>query len=212
MKTVAVECFWCHKDVVKTAKEVKRSLKKGMKLFCNNSCGAKWVNTGREKVPTISKPCGYCGRDFQTKARGKYARTFCSRKCASSGSVTDTRREAARMSGGGNIANLLSASQVLKRREAWKYEKLGARLRNLDHEFEYDLGGFVFDLAFPMHKILVEFDGPDHARVPQRLVDVVKTRVAEDSGFILIRKAVNGRAVIPDTILDDVFPSTHVNA
>lgn len=202
MKTVVVKCFWCQKEVVKTTKEVKRSLTKGMRLFCNNSCGAKWVNTGRKKAVTVIKPCEYCGKEFETRAFGSRVYRFCSRPCGSAGSVTDKRRESSRQAAKRGI-NLLRVSDSLKKREAWKYEQLRGRLSGIDHEFEYDLGGFVFDLAFPIHKIVVEFDGPEHSRKTQKIADGVKTKAAESLGFTVIRKVVAKGEVIPSAILDD---------
>jgi len=152
----------------------------------------------------VVKVCPYCEKPFVSTTHNKAA-SFCSHSCASSGSVTEARRLGNRKGGLTSIGNLISPSETLKKREAWKYAALEKFLRERgDHfEFEYNLGEYIFDLAFPTRKILVEFDGPDHHNETQRLLDAEKNRTAQESGFVMVRRSVSPVSVIdPHTIRD----------
>src|SRR5208337_2684626 len=125
-KKTTVTCAFCGKSVIKPAKEVTRSLKLGRKLFCNNSCGAKFGNRKRHSYGKIEKQCALCGNLFITTENPNKTGSFYSRSCASkaSTSLTEKRIEAARASGRANSKNLLTPAQTLKRREMWKYVEL----------------------------------------------------------------------------------------
>ena len=89
-------------------------------------------------------------------------------------------------------------------REDWKYVLLRPVLEasGREFEFEFGLGEYVFDLAFTAERILVEFDGPEHAYMPAKLTDMAKERAASQAGYRLIRKTIRKTTCIsPDTIL-----------
>ena len=115
--------------------------------------------------------------------------------------MSEQRREAQRQAGLDHSENLASVAEVLKSREGWKYAALETTLQGRPHEFEYELGGFVFDLALLDSRVLVEFDGPYHEGVDQRQVDQDKDRAAEAAGFVVVRRMVQPATVIgPNTI------------
>lgn len=91
---------------------------------------------------------------------------------------------------------------ALKLREDWKYARLRKALGERPHEFEYGLGGYVYDLALLDTHVLVEFDGPDHRSRAQRAVDRNKGRVARANGFTVVRRAVRPMAVIEPSALE----------
>jgi very-short-patch-repair endonuclease len=91
---------------------------------------------------------------------------------------------------------------VLKKREDWKYALLRASLGARPHEFEYELGGYVFDLVLLDTRVLVEFDGPYHRYEPQLAIDARKSEIAAMNGFTLERRTVAAAVVLsPVTIL-----------
>lgn len=111
------------------------------------------------------------------------------------------RREAQRQAGLAASGNLLTPAEALKRREGWKYAALEDELQGRPHEFEFELGGYVFDLALLDTKVLVEFDGPYHEKGNQPQVDENKDQVAQEAGFLIVRREVLPAAVIgPGTI------------
>jgi len=133
------------------------------------------------------------------------AAKFCSRSCASKGSMTRERREAQHQAGLRHTENLLTAAEVLKRREAWKYTACREVLESSDrdYEFEFELCGYVFDLALHDAKVLVEFDGPYHdADNWQRERDKAKDRVAKDAGFVIVRRTVEPMAVVHPSAIE----------
>ena len=176
-----VKCANCGIDFLKENKEINRINSRGGRHFCSRSCSAIKGNEPN-RTPEIVKKCKFCGRSFTTKANRKEG-TFCSSSCASKGSITDVRRKAQRESGFRNIGNLLSASETLKLREAWKYVELEERLHDIAHEFEYELDGCVFDLMLEDDNILVEFDGKYHRLSSQIERDSEKDKIAKAAGF-----------------------------
>lgn len=198
MKTTTVTCEQCGSPVIKPTKEVTRSIKLGRKFYCNNSCHL----SNRNSVPRFDKTCPQCGTVFPSSAKVR-ASTFCSRGCASAGSVTELRRESARRTGHLTKANLVGPVEALKAREAWKYEQLAPLLQNTAHEFEHKIGDYVFDLVLFDYRVIVEFDGPDHRGREQRMTDQNKDSVALAHGYTMVRKPVGKACGIPsDTIVD----------
>ncbi len=126
---------------------------------------------------------------------------YCSRSCASAGSVTDARRNAVRF---GNIANLNSPAKMLKKRESWKYTQLESALSGVPHEFEYDFGGYVYDLFLPEFDILVEFDDKYHCG-KQKITDHIKDVVAKLFGYSVVRVRVESASVIPASVLNFAY-------
>lgn len=116
--------------------------------------------------------------------------------------MTDKRREAQRLSGlqHGANANLITPAETLRKRESWKYvaikdvlEKSGRKF-----QFEYEIDGYIFDLALLDVMVIVEFDGNYH-RGCQLSVDADKDGVAASAGFSIIR-----RCTISATVIDPV--------
>lgn len=196
-------CEECGNPATKPRNEANRSLRLGRRFFCSLRCAALTANRPK-KLAAIVRNCRHCGNSFQSSLRKKGA-TFCSRECASRGSVTDRRRQGSRKGGLKSVANLLSQAETLKRREAWKYVALEATLTKTGRafEFEYPLANYVFDLALFDKRVLVEFDGPDHGLEKQQKIDEQKTAVAEKYGFVVVRRPVIRASVIsPETIKD----------
>jgi very-short-patch-repair endonuclease len=115
--------------------------------------------------------------------------------------MSEERRAAQREGGKQASANLLQPAEGLKIRERWKYAALEAALGSRPHEFEYPLGGYVFDLALFDTKTLVEFDGSYHASPKQRLSDRTKDEAAEAAGFSVVRRAVRPATAVPAAVI-----------
>ena len=115
--------------------------------------------------------------------------------------MSDERREAQQAGGRHTAHQLLSPTEVLKRRESWKYLKLEAALQGRQFEFEYELGGYVFDLALLDTRVLIEFDGPYHLSGAQQADDAKKDAVAHAHGYNVVRRSVVANtAFTPDMI------------
>ena len=142
-----------------------------------------------------------CGKRVKTTTHNK-AKQHCNRSCASRFSMSDERREAQREAGLQHAANLLSTAETLKRREGWKYAALREALADREVEFEFELGGRVFDLALLDTKTLIEFDGPDHQAKNIKEDDAAKEAAAEAAGFIVVRRPVIPSTVISPTSID----------
>jgi very-short-patch-repair endonuclease len=202
MSKVKVVCFLCNKPVEKLVTEVNRNIRLGRQMFCSLSCVAKQRNSSIKSKEFILN-CLCCGKQFKTSTKKKSAK-HCSRSCASKNSVTDKRRETARRLGV-ESNNLISVDEALKKREAWKYAALKDVLVDRAYEFEYPLGGYVYDLALFDDKILIEFDGPNHADVAQKQIDDKKDSVAISHGFFVVRRSVAKVAVISPEILEGLI-------
>lgn len=197
MTWVKVECGSCGAQVEKLLGEVNRAQKLGRRLFCSLQCTARVANAPK-KAQEIVSVC-LCGTRFVTTTKAKAAK-HCSRACASRFSMNEKRREAQRVGGTAQSANLISPAEALKRREAWKYSILRETLRERPHEFEFELGGCVFDLALHDTKVLVEFDGPYHTG-EQLQTDVRKDKVATVLGYVVVRRSVLAATVIDPATL-----------
>jgi very-short-patch-repair endonuclease len=201
MVMIKIQCSRCEKEVEKPRGEVNRSLRLGRKLYCSTSCAAIVGNTPKKSRPVL-RVCPICGAEVRSSTRRRAPR-FCSRSCASKGSVTETRRAAQRAAGRAASANLISTAESLKIRESWKYELLRTALESekRDFEFEYELENFVFDLALHDKKILVEFDGRYHTGEVQLARDEEKNCAARRNGFCIIRRKVINMSVISPEVL-----------
>lgn len=199
--TTLVRCACCGKAVEKPVREINRSRRLGRRFFCSSSCAAIAGNAPK-KSKKFDAACPVCGIGFITSARRR-SRRFCSRACASKGSVSEERREAAHRAGLVNAGNLLSAVETLKRREEWKYAALREHLiaGRRKFEFEFEIGAFVFDLALLDAKVIVEFDGSYHKEPRQREVDRRKDRAARKAGFRVIRRKVESESVFSPVML-----------
>lgn len=205
-----VQCYTCDADKEIPDKEFRRQIKNGRtRFFCSRSCACKYGNDVHNRInPIIEKTCPACGSIFQTKSGAK-EKTFCCRSCASKGSVNETRREAARVAGFSNIANLITMQQILKKREAWKYVNIEELLKqqNADYEFEFcfeERSNYIYDLAVKNLKTIIEFDSSYHNYNKQQ--DEQKDQYAETQGWKLIRIATDSACVIPTDSLEGIFP------
>jgi very-short-patch-repair endonuclease len=199
MATIAVNCAYCGNSVDKDVREFNRSTKNGRPLYCGRRCAASARNAPI-KAQEIVRTCP-CGREFVTTTKAKAAE-HCSRSCASHYSMSDERREAQRVGGLEKAENLLSTADALKLRENWKYAALREVLGERPHEFEYELGGYVFDLALLDVRVLVEFDGPYHSYSEQLEVDARKDEVARANGFLVVRRTVQPSVVLNPNMIN----------
>lgn len=210
--TVLIACVYCDRRLNKRKAEIDRQRRAGRTaFFCSLSCAAHYRNKAR-KSKAIRRTCPACGAMFATTTKKRAAR-FCSRGCASRGSVTAHRRVQAQRSGRANRENLISPQMVLKRREAWKYVKLGAALAGRPHEFEFcfpddEAATFVYDLALLEEKIVVEFDGPYHEVSAQREEDRLKDVFAQEHGWQVIRRLTPQNVVIEVEVIRDLVPGS----
>jgi len=128
---------------------------------------------------------------------------FCSRSCASKGSMTDKRLEKAHLSGLKNKINLLSCEEILRLREGWKYKLIEKILKNnsINYQFEYPINNYVYDLAILEKKLLFEFDGTSHNWYKQIKIDEIKNNIAIENGWNIIRIKVNDKEIIQSNFL-----------
>jgi len=142
-----------------------------------------------------------CETEFETSTHNK-AKRHCSRSCASYYSMSPERRKAMSDAGERHKDNLIPVHEVLKRREGWKYVAVREALGSRPHDFEFELGGFVYDLALFDTKTLVEFDGPEHCgKVAEH--DRIKDALAHKLGWRIERRKVKTAEVIhPETLGD----------
>ena len=211
---IIVRCSYC-KELFekKDVNEFYRRIALGYTdFYCNLSCNAKARNQKyRNKEADVN--CKYCGNTFTTTIRqdGSQDKTFCSRSCASAGSVTDARRQ--RMSEGGKIGGSMTGnadniSKLLKSREAWKYVQCRTLLESfgLNFEFEYPIDDAVFDLALPDNMILIEFDGDNH-QYEELIRDAEKDVIASSNGWTLHRISVESNTAIKPAVLYPIVAS-----
>lgn len=207
----AITCAWCGRVSEKRTGEINRQMRKGKTVFfCNNVCSGYYAGANREdRVVEVTQRCPQCGGQFVTET-GKLNKTFCSRKCASAGSVSEARRKAGRDIGvlycGKDASSIV---KLMKSREALKYSLLRAYLEGKceSHEFEFVLGDSIFDLALPAQRLLVEFDGPDHKNGKQQAADAQRDAQAAAAGWKVVRVEVAPNKVIPQALLAEVLES-----
>ncbi len=207
MATVTINCAWCGapKDIQRG--EHRRQQRKGrVDFFCSLSCSAKRGNVTRQNCE-VTKTCPHCGDEFKSTSSVKAA-TFCSRSCASAGSVTEKRRSRAQEVGPENLRpGIETNAKVLRAREGWKYVKVAACLlkEGVTHQFEYPIEGVgIFDLALLDLKTLVEFDGPHHQEKAHAAADKEKDRKAEHKGWTVARVSTD-IGVIPVSAIEEVL-------
>ncbi len=209
METIECKCANCGKLFKKSKPEYNRRIAKGsINFYCCRKCAGIKINADKKK-PDVDKICPICGVKFQTSSREKGA-TFCSRSCASKGSVTLARTQAGRKAAElGRISNppLEQIQRVLKSREQWKYEELKSILdkNNEAYEFEYRINQYIYDLVLTKKKIIIEFDGPDHKVESVKENDKNKEFFAINKGYRYIRIPVIPNSLIPATILEDLY-------
>ena len=185
-------CFWCKGDFNIPKKEHTRQTKRGREhFFCSLNCAAFYANSKKGNLrKKIKKVCPHCGHSFDTMSGSKEA-TFCSRSCASAGSVTEKRREAGRNFYKNKCPHSLQQmAKSLRSREWRKYKHTDEVLNkiNIKHLFEYAIEEIgIFDLAIFEQKILIEFDGEYHNNLKQQVLDQTKDALAIADGWNVIR-------------------------
>jgi len=211
MKVILMKCAYCGKEFEASAYEVKRWIGRGRdRFFCGLSCTAKFGNDARgNRRKKICKTCLVCGREFETFT-GRHEGMFCSRSCASKGSVTNKRREKAREMGKKNVGSMLDIevkAKGLRTRESWKYAVVEEFLKNKEeaYKFEFPLEEWVFDLALLKRKVLIEFDGNYHQDACQRKIDFSKDAAAAKNGWFVIRVKTKESEVISSDIVVGVI-------
>jgi very-short-patch-repair endonuclease len=187
-----LQCDHCGVEFQRSKKEINRHIKRGFdKSYCSKACAVTHLNNARDDLKEeVIKQCKYCGKEFTTLTGAKSS-SFCSRSCASKGSVTDYRRDKAlevskKIFVHGGTRGLEHLANMMKKREGWKYVELEELLNSLDikHEFEYVLPStnYICDLVLFDQKLLIEFDGPNHKTPKQAADDDVKGMVAAVTG------------------------------
>jgi len=187
-------------------------------FFCSRSCAVEHQNLqkriktyGEEAVEHgLKKTCEHCGKEYTEPVTKQKKTRFCSRSCASAGSVTEARREAGRATGESNFIHgdveIIAAG--LRTREHWRYARLIKCLESLGipHIFEHPIDSFVYDLVFLEPKILVEFYGKYHKDLSQQEVDLKKTAHAEKLGFEVIRIVIDDQEPISPSAIKHLLP------
>ncbi len=206
-KKTTVVCTWCGNATIKASREVTRILKLKKHFFCSSSCAVRYGNSLRSTYGTVAKICALCKASFTTSENPNKMGKYCGRLCASkdTNNVTEKRRESAREQGRLHKDNLMTASETLKRREAWKYVEMEENLDSEPHEFEFALGNFVFDLLLSDLRILIEFDGNYHRDGRQKEKDKVKSDFAKSQGYCVVRITTDDTKVIPNSVLNEVL-------
>lgn len=204
VKLEEIICEHCGNKALKPKGELDRQRRNGRNyFFCSISCGAKHNNYKKY----VDKICPICDTPFKATI-GRHEATFCSRSCASAGSVTALRRESSRLAGKNNwkCRTLQVISKGLRNREWWKYVDIDLKLKtlNLCYEFEYALPNthYIFDLAVHSNKNLFEFDGSEHRSTKQKEVDIVRDMEAKLQGWEVYHIDVESNTVIdPDKVI-----------
>lgn len=201
-------CTNCGNSHIIDLSEYNYQVNRGRKnFFCSMKCAAAYNNT-RNKKPAIQKACEWCGQPFECKT--PYTKRFCSRSCASAGSITPKRLEGNRIGGAHSTQghSIYSIQKLLKQREAWKYEEIGKLLDTLgiSHEFEYVVGDkYIFDLLIPEWNVLIEFDSNYHNAPSQLESDIDKSKCATEHGYTLIRIQTPTNVVLAASCMYDVI-------
>lgn len=214
MSTVSLTCSECGASFERDLGEYNFAHNRGNDIFfCSKKCSIKALHRtqAKEKI-IIEKVCPVCNNIFKTEImpghsgkdpRLKYGKTFCSRGCASKGSVTDYRRQKARETAMNNPLwtseqSTESISRLLREREAYKYTDLDKALTdlNIKHAFEHVVDKYVYDLWICDKNILFEFDEVGvHSGKLQESIDKQKDQVAANNGYILHRIVVKDKTI-----------------
>lgn len=212
--TVEMVCPVCNKTFEKEVAEIRRQQKKkglSAQFYCCLKCSSV-ANREKRKKPEIIKTCPVCNKQFVSTTKVRAA-TFCSRSCASKGSITEARREAGRKTAKKNFIHDISQIQsALIAKEGWKYQKLEKYLKSINenYAFEYPIGesyntSRIYDLVLFDKKLIIEFDGSDHKSLRMLKDNEEKEKFANDNGFTLKRIEVSPNTIIePDCIFEFV--------
>lgn len=183
-----LRCDNCGSEFEKPIGEYNRRIRLGYtKFYCSRSCGA-YAASSPKRCAIIKKVCPVCQNSFETK-EDRHEATFCSRSCASKGSVTEYRRLRSIEVGKRAFSkenHLWMVAAGLRAREWSKYKKLHELLHSEDiqHEFEHPIQGLgVFDLLIVSISLLIEFDSDYHKSPGQAKKDEKKTSGAMQLNF-----------------------------
>jgi very-short-patch-repair endonuclease len=208
IRMVRCICTYCGVGFDKYVGEVNRWLRQGKSnFFCSSSHAGIYINSKKKSKP-ILLICGTCGEEFQSSTNKKAAKKFCSRSCASAGSVTDYRRSRAGKTGEANLRHdLETIAAGLRVRESWKYVDISSYLksRGIEHQFEFPVANGIFDLAIPSLKLFIEFDGRYHLDSKQAIVDKSKEATATLMGWRVVRVAESPGEIIPPGCIAHLF-------
>lgn len=164
------------------------------------SCCAKSHNQ-KNKADNIIKNCDYCNKEFISTTK-KRAPKFCSKSCASKGSVTEKTIQNALKNRKKYperfYKNMDAISKSLYTREKHKYIELENKLnkRKLQYEFEFCIENYVYDLAIIDKRIIFEFDGAGHNKCSVSKKDKVKEKLAKENGWFVQRIKVQPKEII----------------
>lgn len=214
-QSIKLNCAWCNKEFYLYAKEYDRQIRNGRNyFFCSRTCVAEKRNSSK-KAPIIQKICPICKKEFWCSSKKKYNRTFCSRECASKGSVTKLRRNTAIKWGlknchkSKNLESIDAIAKGLRNRELWKYSLLKDFFdkSNIKYQFEFPCGSGIFDLALLDLKLFVEFDGPYHndGNTEQIEIDKRKTEEAKNFGWNVVRIKCKPNTIINPNVIYPFF-------
>lgn len=210
MGVKTIICANCGKSHDIDSGEYNYQVRRGREnFFCSRTCSAQFNNKKNKKWFKRTQICKHCGKSFDTDSH--YEVTFCSRECASAGSVTDFRRH--QMSVGGKKGQLFHPGtpeltcQILKKREAWKYQDIKSWLdkQSINHEFEYLVDKYIFDLALFDYKTFIEFDSDYHLSDEQKAIDESKAQTARNIGWDVIHVATDCSVVLPASSVIDII-------
>ena len=219
-------CATCGKPFERYRSEYNamQRVKPGCKVFCSRRCSA--LASPRSQVRTekgeVERICIVCGKVFIAKYRksaenkskwvteGTY---FCSRGCASRGSVTNYRRQRARETGLATLGSkpyqevLKDARNCLLKREGYRYKDAEQYLidHNIPYEFEYIIEDRIFDLYLPSINTIVEFDEPCHTGVESDAIDLLKDEIAKNHGMKIVRIRIQTKEIISTTLIESLF-------
>lgn len=216
-----ITCSYCRKQIEKRTGEINRQLRRGnTRFFCDITCANKQINAEKRHLDRTDN-CEYCGKEFTSVWHTKYTR-FCSRECASAGSVTEYRRQRAQEIGIANKANLPNdikqQSNALRKREWYRYSDLATAFaqNNIEYVFEYPFEdyppdeysstGIVVDLYLPRLNLVIEFD-EKYWHNSQTEYDRRRDNFLRARGCEVIRIPVEPRSIISVDSVFNILPT-----
>lgn len=202
---VTLTCASCGKSFCRRKAEVNRTLRRGRQSYCGVECASKAIRD-KTKFLEYENYCVLCGCPFLVTNRKQRMNKFCSRSCASAGSVTQYRRLTAKTTGKSN-SYALSAEQGLRAREAWKYADVTKTLsaNKIQHRFEVGICGHVVDLLLTASNHIIEFDSAYHKDPLQRAKDAIRDAKLEYLGYKITRIPTDSACVIPSSVLNEIL-------
>lgn len=212
MKTESLVCKECGIIFNKALNELNRQRRKGKeKFFCSIKCASLHNNS---PLGTGEKSCELCGNVFVHSLTniGKKTR-FCSRECASRGSVTQKRIDASKNVGARSLSIMSKMERLrmialgLLSREGNRYTEISEYLnkKNINYNFEYIIENYIYDLVLHDLGTVVEFDEGYHSQPRQKEIDKERDVVAIRNGWKIIRIKTESKSKIPITSISNLF-------